>query len=186
MWLNLVNLTSSQLLHVPPTRHHVSVNIITSREQSSKIKVFLQFMNHYLHKTLRWFPGGCRCPTWKCWFYNQWRLWRVIQGVWRLANAPVWNSCSAPCDNPSRQFHCSSTCGQCCWASSLRPWTPGSPTAAGGSWRSGPPEAGSRHAAGRTARPSADCLPSPAALRCDAAAAPGSPPAGGGGGDKHK
>lgn len=78
---------------------------------------------------------------------------------------------------PSQQFHCSSTCGRCCWASNRQLWTPGSLAAADGPWSSGPPGAGSRPAAGRTFHPSAGCSPSPAVLQCDAAGAPGSPPA---------
>lgn len=85
-----------------------------------------------------------------------------------------------PCYDPSQQFHCSSTCVQCCWAASLQLWTPGSPAAADGPWKWGPPAAGSRPAAGKTAHPFAGCLPFPAALQCGAAAAPGSPPAEGG------
>lgn len=85
-----------------------------------------------------------------------------------------------PCFWPSQQFHCSSTCGQCCWASNLQLWTPGSLAAADGPLRWGPPGAGSRPAAGRTVHPCAGRSLSPAALQCDAAAAPGSPPAVGG------
>lgn len=130
----------------------------------------LYFMSCTLHKSICCFPGGC------CWLCNQCRRYKRCLNVGPQAcETAAEHLC--PCNDPSRRFRCSSTCAPCCSTASLRLGTPASPAAADGPWRWGPPAAGSRPVGGRTARPSAGCLPSPAALRCDAAAAPDNPPA---------
>lgn len=179
MWLNLVNFNSLWAIAHSTSMAPYLGNIIKRREQSGKMKVFLQFMNCTRHKNLYCYPRGC------CWLFNQWRTKerypRCLNVGQHTRETAADHLC--PYNNPSQQFHCSSTCARCCWATSLQLWTPGSPAAADGPWRWGPPAAGSRPVAGRTARPSAGCSPFPAALRCGGAAAPGSPPAEGGGGD---
>ena len=179
MWLNLVNWTSApcELLHVPHPRH---VSLISSNAGNSKIKVFLHVVSRHLHQPsveyLADVAAGHEIAGFALGVEHG-----GFQGAWRVFPTQLQKSCSATphtSNCPSLRFRCSNTCGQCRWAANPRPWTPGSPAVADGSWRWGPPGAGSRPAAGRKARPSAGCSPSPAALRCDAAAPPGSPPAG--------
>lgn len=167
MWVNLWNSTPWELLHISHPWHHVSVK--SNRKQPGKVKVYI---------------------LWAALFINPFAVFLEdvagfvisvggIRGAWMSVNKPVKQLLSTfvLATILSRRFRCSNTCALCCSTASLRPGTPGSPAAADGPWRWGPPAAGSHPVGGRTARPSAGCLPSPAALRCDAAAAPDNPPA---------
>lgn len=187
MWLNFINWTSAPLRTIALSTSTAPClsNIIKRREESSTTKSLFTVDE----------PLSSQNPP-----VITWKMLLSIIKMLVLYSVVTKNRCPScktvaqdpyPCEWPSQQFHCSSTCGRCCWASNLRPWTPESPAAADEPWRSGPPGAGSRPAIRRTVHPSAGCSPSPAALQCDAAVAPGSPPAdgdggGGGGGVKDR